>query len=92
MKTTVRCNTCKFGEWGFRGPIPCTGCIGFHKWQPKLKHLSAPKPCPPMIRLECGVCDHKETTFKHHPMTGFVYNSDWVIRCCVCSSTMKEVI
>ena len=87
MKTKVRCNTCRFGAWGCRGPLPCNECIGFHKWQPK---VDRPKPTPPMVALEC-VCGNKESTFKVHPLTGFVYNSNWSIRCGVCSRSMTEV-
>jgi ribosomal protein L37E len=41
MERRIRCNTCKFGDWGFRSykleKLPCESCIGFHKWQPNHK-------------------------------------------------------
>jgi hypothetical protein len=86
----VRCNTCKFGDWGFRGPVPCKDCIGFHKWLPKLPHATEPEPDSLRVELECD-CGNRETTFRVHPLTGFVYNSDWTIRCTVCSRSMREV-
>jgi len=89
MKTQVRCNTCKFGDWAYKlkpgERLPCGDpCIGFHKWQAK----AAPK--HPTVELEC-VCGNKESTFSPHPLTGFVYNSNWSVRCGVCSAKMTEV-
>ena len=86
MKTQVRCNTCLFGDWGYKGVVPCKGCIGFHKWQ-----SAQPKPVThPTVELEC-VCGNRTKTFSPHPLTGFVYNSNWHIRCSVCSDKMTEV-
>lgn len=86
MKTKVRCNTCQFGDWGFKGKVPCAKCIGFSKW--KAAFVLPPK--HPTVELEC-VCGNQETTFSPHPLTGFVYNSNWSVRCGVCSAKMTEV-
>jgi hypothetical protein len=91
MYTSVNCSTCKFGDWGVRGPLPCKDCLGYHKWLPRLKHLSVPKPCPPMISLVCRGCNNMESTRKYHPITGFAYSTGWVVRCSSCGASMKEI-
>jgi len=87
MGSTQRCNTCKFGDWGYKGKVPCGDCIAFSKWQ---TFAGAPPVKHPTVELECE-CGNRESTFSPHPLTGFVYNSNWSVRCGVCSAKMTEV-
>ena len=95
MKTKVRCNTCKFGDWSVKGPIPCKECIGFHKWQSKpathplpivpLKHLKEPSED---ILAQCDSCGKAQMVVRKCPYLGYEYGRGWVIKC-ECGGTLE---
>jgi hypothetical protein len=87
MKTQVRCNTCKFGDWGVKGPIPCEGCIGFHKWLPKPITIKLPTID---IVVKCPDCGIQKPAPAKCPYTGYEYNTNWHTRC-DCGGKMEAI-
>jgi hypothetical protein len=87
MGSSVRCNNCKFGDWGYRlkfgERLPCKTCIGFHNWEPEPTIIGE-------ITIECPACGYMAKAIRKCPLTGYEYNSGWTTRCLYCGSSMKE--